>query len=116
MHKPPRDEGWPNSLVNKGIMLTTTSYLPHKWSEEQTRYQFLQLTYERAGRLGQQVVSTQDIGWALGVGFGEALRIVGWLEFHGYLHCFGSGRCISISRAGTKYLEELARRRRSIRA
>lgn len=90
--------------------------LPRNWYEEQIRYHFLQVIYDRTDRSGSKVASSRDIASALHLPIDEALRIIGWLEYHGYLHCFGSSRSVSISRAGTKYLEEVARRRRSIRA
>ena len=96
-----------NALVLEGLM-STIDYVPEKWSEEQTRYQFLQLTYERAGRLGETVISSESVGSALGFRFGEVLRVVSWLERNGYVHCYGSGRFVSVSPAGTKYLEETA--------
>ena len=89
---------------------------PSEWADERLRFQLLQLIYDRTGPYADKVVSSREIGTALGLPFDEVLRLVSWLEEHQYIHYFGGGRCVCLSSHGAAYIEERAQRRKSIRA
>lgn len=87
---------------------------PFDWREERLRYQVLQFIYDRLGSRVDECVSGLQVGTALGLGFDEVLRVVTWLDRHGYAHDLGGIR-VCVAPRGIEYLRSGAKRRRSLR-
>jgi DNA-binding MarR family transcriptional regulator len=85
------------------------------WQEERLRYEVLRFIYEHAGASCQHEVTGTQIGAALQLTYEDLYRIVHFLDSRGYLHYMGAGPRVCLSEEGRRYLEELARQRRSIR-
>lgn len=98
------------------VLMTRTAPDTGDWHEERLRYQVLRFIFDRVGSRCDVVLTGPQIGGALALGPADVLRIVAWLDEHGYVHHFGDRPSVCLTPQGVAYLESSARRRRSLRS
>ncbi len=86
-----------------------------EWVEERLRYRVLRAVYEHAGGAYGRIVSGLLLEAELPVTNEELLRVVSFLDDHGYVVSASDAFRICITPEGIRYIESLAGRRRSIR-
>jgi hypothetical protein len=86
-----------------------------RWYEERLRYQVLRFIFDRAGPRCDVVVAPPQIGLALTLRSEEIIRVLDWLDRHGYLHCFGSRPDICLSPKAITFFEEKPERGKSLK-
>lgn len=86
------------------------------WREERLRYQVLRFVYDHVGADCRAPVGGSEIQGALALSADDVLRVVEWLDAHGYLHSSGSRPSVCLTDLALEYLENAARRRQSLRA
>jgi hypothetical protein len=95
--------------------MSSSQQEPFDWREERLRYQVLRFVYDTVGPECEAIVNGAQIGTALALGFDELLRVVLWLDGHGYVHQLSGGSRLCLTPKGVAYLEESGGRRRSLR-
>lgn len=83
--------------------------------EERLRYEVLRCVYQRAGLGCDLEVDGAHVAMALGLRLGEVDRIAYYLARRGHLASAEGGSRMRITESGVRYVEEVARRRRSVR-
>lgn len=83
--------------------------------QERMRYEVLLMLYRAAHAEAGRPVEAWGFAADLGVWEDELWNVVVWLEHAGMVRVFEAGRVATITLAGVRYIEEDARRRRTIR-
>ena len=83
--------------------------------QERMRYEVLHMLYRAAHAEPGRPVEAWAFASSLGVWEEELGNVLAWLEHAGLVRVFEPGRVLSITLAGVRYIEQDARRRRTIR-
>lgn len=88
---------------------------PVSWHEEHLRYQALRFIFDRLGPNCGAVLTGPQLGVGLALSSGELIRVIAWLDQHGYVHSFGSRPDICLTRKAISYFERGPDHRKSLR-
>jgi CTP-dependent riboflavin kinase len=95
-------------------MVSEGNFFP-QWNEERLRYQVLRFVHDQVAHDCNAALTSTQIGRALAIGESELLRIISWLNEHGYVRQIGIRPSVCMTERGIEYLENLANRRKSLR-
>lgn len=103
----------PNLLLQEQIHPPRRDPLAER--RERWRYQMLRAVYERTRGSAEPALPGLELGEALGLSREETFRAIQFLAHQGYLHYVGAGPRVRISAKGTRYVEQDAGRRGTVR-